>query len=402
MVGVTMKKFKLLIAFLVVLGLNIWLSCSETNHAGGGVWDEAGNTLAVQVLDTLGQPVSNALLKVVPIQGWTDSIWKDKSPVTDSSRSKSKQTSIKTPSWPLTIEAEWNGLVAQKTLNQAQENLILQLEKPAQIHGNLAQKISNKMYFAHSSHQVQSDAEGKFSSKLPPGEWTLIAQGDSSLLPLINTRVQSGQIEVWEDIEIAEGDSVIIEDFTRGGNANKWHWLTSTGWWFCSVDSSSSINPGNLHDARKPASLSELGVAAHLNFDVGYGGFALCGMDFYESHLADTPNNTVDLSNMDSLSFYAQGQGDFTIQLIVIPPNSADSVRTYATQVHLPSSWERLNLLPSAFSLNGKETTLLETGDLSHINSIIFMTGNTAELWLDHLVLHGVVPQQMFPQLKRP
>lgn len=390
--------FGLLVLFLV-------LACSDrTTQAGGGIWDETENSLAIRILDAAGNPVPQARVRLVSTQSWATQFWNGQSPVQDSSLTNSAgQARLMVKNWPVQLEVLQNGKGLRSLLQQSDSTWEGQIVPVARLHGSLAAKAQpwpDSLYLLGTSFHAVVDAKGYFIfDSLPPGSYSIASRHAAFLQLWGEVHLQSDSLLQIADLAPQEQDSVLLDDFEDGTAANRFHAITGAGWWFHYSDSSSRVIPQSV--ASSSVSNGWMGSRSYqVSFQMGNAEnhFALAGFDYGSSPLGDSQLAQHDLSKLDSLSFWAQGKGIVHVQFVSLLPSPTGKV-SQTMSIVLQEHWSRVVIRPQDLpSKNGYAWSDLA----AHQTSLAFMSNDHAELWIDQIQLHGLSIQDLYPQLRKP
>jgi hypothetical protein len=248
------------------------------------------------------------------------------------------------------------------------------------------------MHLFGTSYEANVGQDGSFSfDSLPRGEYALVAeQGTELLLWGQGIISDTAQTALMDSLSPCDQDSVLMDDFEDNDDANRLHSLTGAGWWYTYSDSLSSVTPFLHADGLILSEESWNGTQSyHAIYNVnteGPGAYALCGFDIGVSRLSDT-TATYDLSSLDSITFWAKGEGNITMQVYSLRTLQADSAGKWDDTFSLSSEWTRVVIRPDENWAN----------IATYANTITFISEKYAEIWLDQIVFHGISAADIFP-----
>lgn len=386
--------------FLYLLLSFILFSCSTEKHAGG-TWDETGNTLSMQIIDQVGKPAIGAKVSLLSTADWTQKIASGKNPVdtillTDS---LGKLTiHLRASTYRIEVNYQGQSVVHIHELN---DTIPLQLRtaESGSLHGQLtspSETWPDSLWLWESSLCAPVLKDGSFFiDGIPAGYWTLVGKGD--LYGFFE--IEKGQTLTLDSLIPESQDSVLLEDFEDGNDANRYYPLTQKGWWFCGTDGASQVIPGNIHesiiqDPIKP----ELGAVAHLQFlisDTITSAFALCGMDIDRTRFHDSLA-IYNLQSLDSITLWIRGNASLEFQLISLLGHGEDSVVRSTYEIPVDSIWRKVRILPTDFLTGSHDWDQIAP----NVNSFVFLQNTSMEFWIDNITLHGIGPADLFPQLR--
>ncbi|MCI5600843.1 MAG: Ig-like domain-containing protein [Hallerella porci] len=375
-----MKKsvVQILSAF-VAFGL---FACSDSTQAGGGIWDETQNTLAVHIVTASGNPAVSARVRLV-----TGTAVVEDSAVSDDEGI----ARLKRPSSDGFIEVQEQLGVARGRVFMGDSLLRDTLQKPATLQGVLtANESPQKLYLLGTSYSADVSASGNFSfENLPAGEYAILSASDSEYVYWGASQVKANGDNAVTLAAPAQ-DSALVDDFEKKDGTNLFHALTGSSWWFTAADSLSEVVPSLPLKALVRSDESFQGSQSlHFifNVDSSAGAFALCGFDIGVSQWQDS-TTSYDLSELDSLSFYIRGQGHIIVQFAGFDETGAVADWDFEFDIPSKTEWIRIAIPP-----RGNEDW---EAIKSRMRTITFLSTSNAEIWLDQIVFYGVSVQKLF------
>jgi|GEM_PF-5613977 len=402
-----MRVFLLIAASAIAILFN---SCANQDgtSAKGGVWDETENGVAVLVVDPQGKPVANARVRIIPQQSWAEHVFTGQNTVADSGLTDANGFALlHTTSWPSHLEIDTKAGMAREALGSADSARHITPQTAAAFHGILlaaSKPWPDSMRIAGTSFaaKVQSDGSFRFD-RLPPGEYSLVSATATQIHIVTRALLDAGTLTKMDSLQLEDKDSVLIDDFEDQISANRFHDLTGSGWWYTSADSLSRVIPSELTTAMyKNAESWHNTRSLHVVFAVDSTSaqkFALCGFDLGESRLTHPNSATYDLSQVDSITFWAKGTGTITMQANGSLTNSADQFIQLKFSFTLDTAWTRIVVKPSQWI---DADSLLTWQDIApFVNSFNFMSNSNADLWLDQIQFHGISAPNLYSTLLR-
>lgn len=383
-------KVVLLLALLGVM----W-ACDNNKQAGGGIWDETENTLALQVVDSLGMPVINARVRLVSNKTWSEKIFAGENTIVDSGFSDSKGwVALRTDSWPASVEVNAGTLVARSWVIEGGDSIQSTVGKPAILRGSLvvsSQPMPALMRLYGTTFEAQVQQDGSFSfDSLPQGQYALVTSQGNELLMWGQGLLSDSMVVTMDSLSPCDRDSVLMDDFEDKEEANRFHAVTGAGWWYTYSDSLSSVEPSSFREGLVLSEESWNGTQSyHASYNVdttGSGAYALCGFDIGISRLMDS-TATYDLSGVDSISFWAKGQGNIVLQMYGLRTLEADSMGKWDYSFTLSWEWTRFVVVPDENWSNVA----------TYANTFTFLSQKDAEIWLDQIVFHGISAADIYP-----
>lgn len=356
------------------------LACSENSTAGRGIWDETENGLAVVIRGESGAPVSKAEVRLV--RG-TAEVYERA--LTDSSGT----AYLNRPEFSGHLEVSSENGVARTAFLAGDSLLSDTLHAPATLTGVLhsAENAPGEFYLHGTSYRAKVYEDGKFRFEgIPSGEYAILAPAETSFVYWKNSRLRAGE-NVTVDLEIPSEDSVIVEDFESGRGTNLFHVLTGGGWWFTYWNSFKVLfehpQKGHVENAwNGTRSLHEQFFAD----SVGENPYALVGFNIGLPPAVDSVH-AYDMANADSISFYVKGEGHVFLQLAGYNAEGKSLSCEFEFDIPSEKEWNRVSVVPQG------DVWDIIAGRMESIN---FLVKESADLWLDQIVFHGVSASELF------
>ena len=400
------------LAFFTLL-LGALSSCSQgADHAGGGIETE---TLTARVYDDQQNALSGARVilfaadRISPVEEHQD--------FTD----VNGEVSFDVP-----VGRSWT-LVASDTSTESQNDSLGGLFN-AVISG-VDSKTPSVQLELSSAVQKQFTILGPDSLPLPvsiklwgvPGEWTADAKGEVILNNMpegliwmqaeldaqtaLSRGLGDGSQSVFMDYPLQINSTeqemniifrpkvLLIDDFSRGvvrtltgavlGNGN---------WWQVDdreVDGGSYVLPDDIGSEYSTAVDSAWGFEGkglRAEYVIDYPGWAVVGFSW--------SGNGTDLHLMDSLTFFARGNGVITVEFVTGEnPESVASQWHPRRKIFLVDQWQRYAIVPDSLDFTGVPIDASQKNWASQGRRVFFtqlVANDTAELEIDQLELHGV------------
>jgi len=384
--------------FVGCLCFLLLMACGDkASQAGkGGIWDETENGVAVHVRDESGKPVARAKVTWVHMGDWMQARLQGAAPHLDSAwTDQNGDLRIDSVSGSLVLSVLHDSLVASALVSMGEPSAECVLAKPSRVLGRLQgeRALPDSLYLAGTRHASVVGDDGFFQfDTVAPGAYGLVGFDEQGVRLVSRADVSEETASARGSYTWNAGDSILLDDFEDEVPANRFHALSGKGWWYTYSDPGSWIEPAKVADAYVQGdSAWQGGRSLRLKMQVQGAPnekYALCGFDLENTALLDSTSPAVlhDLTALDSVSFWARGQGAIVLQLV-----SAASVRTSVTaEVVLTDAWTRYAVSVQAF-----DQTVWN--DLAgRITAVNFLAQESAELWLDQVYFYGLVETDLF------
>lgn len=173
----------------------------------------------------------------------------------------------------------------------------------------------------------------------------------------------------------------LVDDFEGGRSQTRLASLLGGGWWYVAtlgVDSMSSRDIASMRDTLD-SHQGRSSLNARFQFPATGSGYGLVGF-----HFGPTEESLVDLSEFDSLVFWAKGRGKMRVEMVA---DTAGGVTSHALVLPLDSVWTRHVVSSGALSPidEGRRWDL----DRKRVRFLQFIVFETAEFRLDDLRYFG-------------
>ncbi len=240
----------------------------------------------------------------------------------------------------------------------------------------------------------QSDGSWLFRGVLS-GTYSVAALTDSGISFLGMVPVDA---QILDTTLEAETDSVLLEDFTRPPNRNRYGSVLGAGWWYTVTDAEvggrSSTSPASPSDAWSPCAdghCLDMGFSLDATRPIRY---ALVGMDLDASQQANDTSRLADLSRITSIRFRAAGGGNMLFQLAVrIPSGGYTACHTPLT---LSSTLSTIDVPITSLACDSADA------DFRHVYGMTWTATSTGHLTLGRIALIGAGPRSVFRGLSSP
>jgi len=392
--------------------ISLLVGCGEQKRAGGGIWDQTENGVALTVKDPAGNPVANARVRLVSFASWSSEVLAGKTPSIDSALTdKNGQALVHTTSWPVNLEIESPMGMKREEIFGADSAHATTVETPSELSGTVAitsSQAPSEVRLAGSTFRTPLSAQGKFSFvKIPAGTYSLVAIYPSSLSLLTSVTTQHGDSIKLGTLALPDTSSILLDDFEDGNDANRYHEFTGEGWWYTATDSISQVIPSKISTAIVTGTEAWQGghslhesLAVNLNVT---GKYALCGMDIEAG--VQSSNKTFiahNLVTVDSITFMAKGSGTINLQWYSTFNASVGYANRIVAHFDLSPTWTQVSLKPQDFAPEPQDSTFTWNNIAAQTSGFAFNATLPASLWLDNIILHGISESQLFPQLRKP
>lgn len=235
-----------------------------------------------------------------------------------------------------------------------------------------------------------------------PTEWAIVDLPDGTSREVVLPAVGDTQLV------LPDHPSVLLDDFEGGGTRSSLGHAVGSGWWFATTDSASggsskAFPEGVLADFRIAYTTSDAHdrTGISVQFDVSQATMIhYCQLGLV---LADT-NSWMDLSKVDSISFFAKGSGEFRLLFgtrTSTEPELDPAGMTGADLV-LPSVWTRMVVRASdiAPELNSRadDQNIPWSEESRQARTMVFFFKNSGTIQLDDIVFHGPTRSELIPR----
>ena len=389
------------------------LACSSKHEvAGGGIWDETENGVAVLVSDSAGKPIASARVRLLPLSAWSANVLAGQSPVQDSAvTGRDGRALLHTTEWPATLEVETSAGMHQQLLRGPDSALHVVPKAPAQLTGTLVAdtgSLPQWVRLAGTSLRTPLDSTGKFSfARVPAGQQGVVAER-GTYLSLVTTRVVSSRDSMRMGALALHSDAdVLLEDFEDFHGVNRYDAITGSGWWYTAYDTLSRVYPDAPADGIVTGSEAwQGGHSLHVRLAVDTnapGKYALVGMDIEDGVASkDLTHAFHDLRHLDSITFMARGSGHMYMQVFSGIKVIDGFAQPISAKFTLDSVWTRVAMYPQDFKgVDSQGDTLTWDQVAPYIVGFALNTGEPTELWLDDVRFHGISEHQLFQSLSK-
>lgn len=181
------------------------------------------------------------------------------------------------------------------------------------------------------------------------------------------------------DLEV--GDGWLVDDFEGGPTRTRLSALTGGGWWYVASQGADSQTARDIASMRDPSDSHGGRTSLHAGFSFSAGGtrFGLVGF-----HFGLTSADPVDLSGLDSLTFWAKGSGEVRVEFVA---DTGGGVTSHFQVVRTDSTWRRFAV--PATSLSPIDAGRKWSADAKRVRFLQFIVFETADFRLDDLRYHG-------------
>lgn len=406
-------KHKYLNIFLMLFLTFLLWHCSRISDTAGATSETTNGELVAFVQYTNGQPASGVKILLIDRANWINNLLNQKNQVLDSvttdSHGKFRLSIPLQKKVNLQFEAS-EGLLfknIQDVFSEESKREVVSFSLlkygglTGSIQGGFEKEIILKL--AGTSYTSEISSTGTFNFvKVPPGQFEVVAASKhTDFMPLLvsSADVPQGDGILQKNLSIVE-NSILIDDFEFGWNQSVLGRLMGNGWWY-------------KHNDKEQGGMSSIYVSI---FD---GAIAYRGKSIRATYILDkdiqqpwamigiqfgdyTKKEVYDMSTLKSISFWAKGKGSVNVKFLsqTITDTYSDWYQYY-TNVALSENWQYIQVetdslkLPDRASDEIKKITWNEAAkDLHTIDFTVEYPesnpGDTVELWLDDLMLHGI------------
>jgi len=380
-----MKRLAWTSMLLGTLGAFGLSACSSDSTAGRGIWDETENGLAVTIQGEAGTPVPSAKVKLVSATAV----------VQDSSVSDSMGIARfeKRPDFGGHIEVSSSEGVARSVLTAGDSAVSEVLSAPATLSGYLASVngvVPSEFYLYGTSYKAQVAADGSFRfDGIPAGNYAILSAEENSYVYWNESELLADK-ETMLSLEAPSKDSVLIDDFEDSRGTNLFYALTGGGWWFTYGDSTSTISPKLPERGLSREDAYAGSKSLHETFTIdclAVNPYALVGFNIGTPPSEDSLHG-YDLSKVDSVTFYVKGVGHVFMQFAGLDETLQSWNWEYQFDIPSDEEWSRISAVPGNDPL-WRSIAL-------NIKTINFLVTESADIWIDQIVFHGVSASDVF------
>lgn len=255
-----------------------------------------------------------------------------------------------------------------------------------------------------STDSVRSGSDGRIEllRSRNPVEWAIVVLPDGTERELVLPAIGDTQLA------LPDQPSVLLDDFESGGTRSSLGHAVGSGWWFATTDSASggastALPQGVLADFRSAHTTSDAHdrTSVSVRFDVSQSTMVhYCQLGIV---LADT-SSWMDLSGVDSISFFAKGSGGFRLlfgtRTGTVP--TLDPMGMTGVDLSIPSTWTRMvvrksDILPETGS-RADEQGVPWSEESRHVRTMVFFFKYSGAIQLDDIVFHGVARRDLVPR----
>lgn len=379
-----MKKW---VWFVLILCSGLYVSCALGDDVSGSTF-ETENSIAFEVQLADGKPAALTNVVVRP----SDYVAKSKTPATtdlpqgiwNGKTDENGKITIKNlPNGKYVIETKKDSLKGVMSIELDSTELKgvnLKMKKPGAVFGSVVlppQYRRAKVGIVGLDYFALTDSTGSFEfESLPADTFSIVAVMESESSAFTQLASASVAVVSSESTEINIGVNGKMDSVTVVDSLFYENFEDSTKGWYTSVANYATADLSAVLEEDR----DEL-VAYFTYTNDSTNGWALMGHSF---------DGVQDLSNLDSVSFMARGDG--RVSLAFDHWDDVDSAFTDKAWIHIEisSSWTRYVVKPSDFlkadSIGGNTgwDSVKKT-----VTNITFFGNNGKEFWLDDVVLYS-------------
>lgn len=372
----------------ILLFIPLFVSCLRNSVSDGGGTD-VGNPAKICVIDSLGQPVKNASVKIINMDKWFLDVNKD-SFIIDSGLTNDKgevcfDTSILSKNVSLQVDYSSGGVFIKKF---SFNNSYVKLKRYGKIVGEIKEKIGKMVIMYGSTYGALIDTNGFYIfPKIPEGIYDPVIYNtdeELALLPYVN--VLGGETTKIENQNVSF-NSFVIEDFEDS---------------LATVKIGKFISNSRIYNAFAD---NEGTVVEYLIVPEGINGtnclsgrllrndaWALIGFFLGEKTKGDSLWN---FTNATECTFYAKGRGKVNVSFESDTIDKLGYFKHYSADITLESEWRHFTLSFDSLKLknDGNENPPLSWKESAKtIKRIEFnsLESDTVDIWLDEIIVKGV------------
>ncbi|HPW93610.1 MAG TPA: hypothetical protein PLT31_00335 [Fibrobacteraceae bacterium] len=373
---------RLLLLFVILLSF----SCSKPEDPiSGGPGSETTNGIVAQIFDSKGKPASKAgvALRRVDFSPDSASIFKDAIMPDEYTDSLGFITidSILDGSYRITIEQDGEMLSREIDFKDSLDLGKVHLRKTGSFNGSIALPTKHKFGWVGIyglDILVKTDSLGNFSlPELPASDdsMSLYIRSDS-----FDDTLREKTIFIEPETEVNEFKGIVLQDFDK----------TSYDYWYITPDtvgavlkSPSSFSEGIVYDDTRKSNVF------HASYEMGLGwSWVVIGTSIEHGPL--------NFSQLDSISFWAKGNGLIRVQLenwTVLSELEGSNLKTYTPYKLLTEdTWEHIVIKPENFCEINDVYTKCDSWETTKgsVQQIHFFLNSGTDIYLDDITLYGI------------
>mgnify|MGYP004552159019 CR=1 FL=1 len=384
-----MKRFLPVAILFSVFGI---FGCGKSTEHAGGPGSETTNGLFARVFLDNGTPAAYAGVTLRK----KDFISSDTSKISPSpdiyadSLGNFELHELDSGDYRLTVSL--NGFVHSRELHYLNGTLDLEqinLESPGQISGTIRGKEPVWVGIYGLDILAKTDSDGYFHLReIPAGNLKafVLSPSRDSILADTNLTVHAADTCYWEHVIIRETPSdttlwTLYEDFEDSAL------FAEKGWYFSDDSSFATITFPTDSPWNGTAANTERNGRAFTGTYTKPENISASGYVIFGTRISD---EGLDLSELDSVGFYAKGSGSVRLAFERWEANASDNLKAWTANIPLSSSWTHYTVTPSDFLAPENDT--LSTGWESVKKTVTrfhFFGIDGNELSLDDITIYG-------------
>jgi hypothetical protein len=388
---------KLLCIFL----LGILSSCGNQTAGGGKGSVETTNGIDLCLIDDQGAPIARMWVRVAPAWSMGDSI------IYDSLQSDSAGVLHWRGKWEGLLAVEgihesgktiWETILASDVDSLASKTLdTIGLSNPIQV--TLSTEESGVLIgYTGSKFSVRASAEGAVMQFPRPGEYVLWARNSSGQVLQWMGHVEQGKLMHIPSFPASE--SIVLDDFDGECGVSTLHNLMGGGYWFGLGNETLVVpnpDPTITSEHCVEDSLWSHGKSFHLSYQASgqdtIGNWVLVGIVFGREGVP------VNLSGLETISFWAKGKGSVSVQLNTEKVRLFGDYGYHQKDISLDSQWTQIRIgAEELLAPQGSQASMqgVMIGDVLRQSHLVqFVVHGSGEIWLDDLTLEGVLGEDL-------
>jgi len=377
---------------LSLLALGSALSGCADRTAGGSTGVETTNgLLAVAIHDSMGDPVSGALVRLRP------AAWKPGTALpADSARLEGWTDSLGVARFEALGSGLWRGEARKSgwSVQFLDTSLPADRARTLPLHrmGSLVGRCAPRAFVVVTGldHSTWADANGDFRmDSLPAGLVDLRTPEDGAR---VYASVAPGGVRRTSPMAADPAGGTLLDDFQDGDSRMRFGPATGGGWWYVAAGTGMAVSPAGSKDNPVLAVVTDSVTGARwfgleARRDTATWPWWETGLDFGAG---------ADLSTATAFVFRMRSTASMNLRLRC---RQGDSLAGWETILPARTSWTEVRIPVSQFRSNGAPPT---ASALARTAALAFQTTIDGRLEVDDVRIEGASPGRIWPGLVMP
>lgn len=370
---------------LLLLSTLLCISCTNDGNLSGGPGSETTNGIVAQIFDSKGNPAGNAgvALRQTNFVPEDTSVFKEAIAPDQYTDSLGFITidSVIAGTYRITIEQDGEMLSREIKFKDSLNLGKIHLKKTGAFSGSIALPTKSKYGWVGIyglDLLVKTDSLGNYSlPKLPSADDTLsLYIRDESFVDTLKEK----NLFIEPEDDIKESKEMLLQDFDLTAYDN---WYITPDTIGATLEFPSSFSEGVIFDDDRQSKVF------HASFQMGLGwSWVVIGMSIEQGPL--------NFTQLDSISFWAKGNGYIRLQLenwTVESELSGTNLKTYSPYKLLTEdTWSHIVVTPQNFCETIDENTNCNNWEATkdNVKQIHFLLNSGTDIYIDDISLYGV------------